>query len=498
MAKIAIIGGGIAGLAAGIYAQKTGFESIVYERHTIPGGLVCWWKRKGFLIDNCVHWLTGTRENTDIYKVWEDVGVLGNNIEVLRPASFMQVERNGQSLNLWRDLNRVRTDMLSLSPEDAPAIEEFIALCRTYNNVVLVADKPLEQQGLLGYAKLIWRMRKVGKVHRIYQYMSIPDYAQRFKHPLIRKFLTVYFPKFYNVSSLFYTFAAFCHDNADLPRGGSKGMVDHMQARYESLGGKLLTGYEANKVNIQQGHAYSVEFSNGETIEADYIVAACDLHYTMQHLLPEECIDRYMTEHFITAPQKYPTYSSIDLYFAVDHITETLPCAIVLDIQNLQINGTKISNAFMKHFNYEPDFAPEGKSILQVLITQYGEDYDYWNNLRQNDMQAYKAEKALIAQHIEECLADRFPELKGTMQLLDICTPATTYRFCKSYQGALMSFALTPDNEKQTHNGRVQGVSNMYLAGQWLQAPGGTPNAVVTGKFAIQRIIKDHKLKNNF
>ena len=41
--------------------------------------------------------------------------------------------------------------------------------------------------------------------------------------------------------------------------------------------------------------------------------------------------------------------------------------------------------------------------------------------------------------------------------------------------------------------GRRRGLRNVYLAGQWLQAPGGLPNAAVTGKFAIQRLLHDHK-----
>ena len=58
--KIIIIGGGIAGLTAGIYAQKHGFISEIYEKNPIAGGLCMSWKRKGFLIDGCIHWLTRT------------------------------------------------------------------------------------------------------------------------------------------------------------------------------------------------------------------------------------------------------------------------------------------------------------------------------------------------------------------------------------------------------------------------------------------------------
>lgn len=59
--KLAIIGGGVSGLTAGIYAQMSGMESTVYEQHSIAGGELTGWERQGCHIDNCVHWLVGLR-----------------------------------------------------------------------------------------------------------------------------------------------------------------------------------------------------------------------------------------------------------------------------------------------------------------------------------------------------------------------------------------------------------------------------------------------------
>ena len=99
----------------------------------------------------------------------------------------------------------------------------------------------------------------------------------------------------------------------------------------------------------------------------------------------------------------------------------------------------------------------------------------------------------MVAKTVQDALEQRFAELQGHITLLDVATPVTNTRYCNVYKGAFMSFALTSQNEKIYHRGRVQGVDNLYLAGQWLQAPGGLPNAVVTGKFAVQRMLKDHK-----
>lgn len=52
--SIVIIGAGIAGLAAGTYAQMNGYDSVIFEMHDKPGGLCTSWKRKGFTIDGCI------------------------------------------------------------------------------------------------------------------------------------------------------------------------------------------------------------------------------------------------------------------------------------------------------------------------------------------------------------------------------------------------------------------------------------------------------------
>jgi len=58
--KVIIIGGGVAGLSAGIYGQLNGYDTEILEMHTLPGGQCTAWKRKGYTFDYCIHWLVGT------------------------------------------------------------------------------------------------------------------------------------------------------------------------------------------------------------------------------------------------------------------------------------------------------------------------------------------------------------------------------------------------------------------------------------------------------
>ena len=53
MKKVVIIGGGIAGMTAGVLLQKAGFATEIYEKNALPGGQCTGWKREGYFIDNC-------------------------------------------------------------------------------------------------------------------------------------------------------------------------------------------------------------------------------------------------------------------------------------------------------------------------------------------------------------------------------------------------------------------------------------------------------------
>ena len=58
---IAIIGGGLAGLAAGVYAQRNGYRTHIFEHSSQPGGVAAWWRRGGYHIDGGIHFLMGHR-----------------------------------------------------------------------------------------------------------------------------------------------------------------------------------------------------------------------------------------------------------------------------------------------------------------------------------------------------------------------------------------------------------------------------------------------------
>ena len=107
MAKILIIGAGVAGLSAGIHARLHGHEAVICEKHFISGGNLTAWDRSGYHIDNCIHWLTGTNPVTKTYQMWEELGALGG-IEIFQGDSLFTCEYEGKRLSLFKDVEKMK------------------------------------------------------------------------------------------------------------------------------------------------------------------------------------------------------------------------------------------------------------------------------------------------------------------------------------------------------------------------------------------------------
>ncbi|MEG0152044.1 MAG: hypothetical protein RR324_03225 [Cellulosilyticaceae bacterium] len=113
MKKIVIVGAGIAGLSV-----------AVYKMHTIPGGECTGWTRKGYHVDNCIHWLMGTKPGSSLYEMWRNLDAI-NNVE-LYTAEAHEVHKVGDvEVHMYSDIERLRLHLKEISSEDTQRIDEY-------------------------------------------------------------------------------------------------------------------------------------------------------------------------------------------------------------------------------------------------------------------------------------------------------------------------------------------------------------------------------------
>lgn len=493
--KVIIIGGGVAGLSAGIYARKRGWDTVIYEKNASAGGECTSWKRQGYHIDNCVHWMTGTSAEKEVYETWCDCGVLGEGVEIIKNRSIFSVISGGKSMEISRDVEKFRSDLLAIAPEDAAEIDWMIMAIKRYKAFNMLGKKPFDIMTLREKAKFIWSMLPLASVHKKLSRVSVKDYSMRFKSQVIRDIITAYLPHKFNASSLFFVFGTFMSGNCDLPKGGSDAISQRMVDKYLSLGGVLKLKSPVGKIDFEGKYAKGVVLENGGYDTADYIICACDVSVTFRKLLSSEHVDDYFKFRFLDK-LRYPVYSSVNIYIGVDgELPSNMGDTMWFSTEPFVVGSREKDSFLIKNYASEPSFSPEGKNLLQVLVVQYENDFEVWRGLYNLNRDAYKAHKAEVAASVIERIEHQFPALKGRMNVVETVTPMSFYRWCGAYKGAYMSFILTPFAAKKVHNGHLRTLKNVYLSGQWLQAPGGLPNAVVTGRFAISRIAKAAGIK---
>ena len=124
--KILIIGGGIAGLCAGVYARKCGYQAEVLEMNTLPGGLAMSWRRGEYTFETCLHWLVGSKPGADLRDYWEELFDI-SALRFVDPEEVARIEtESGESLAIPTDPDRLEATLLARSPADAKAIRAFV------------------------------------------------------------------------------------------------------------------------------------------------------------------------------------------------------------------------------------------------------------------------------------------------------------------------------------------------------------------------------------
>lgn len=509
--KVVIVGAGLAGLSAGIYARQAGYDVEIYEKNLEAGGCCSAWKRGPYTIDNCIHWMTGTLKDSMQYKIWKNLGALSDDTKYIKRESFLSCEYQGQKITLWRDIERTKKEMLELSPEDEKEILRFI----DYTRLASTLQQPYEnftevRNAFNDFNSYVPRSKLLTSVFE-YVFKSSTDMAKQFKHPLLQKLFTDFMCKDYESYWLVLSYSIFVANNGDIPEGGSAGVVERMVKTFKDLGGKLYLGLPVSKIvlskqkftidkevfskravdyykvrKITARNAEGILLVDETFVEADYVICACDIFYTFGTLLKRKYAPASI-RRIKHGKCKSPIYSSFQTAFAVQG---EMPEVDQLTFSCRPVNVAKetYDRICVKNYRCYGDYiAPKGETVIQVSLVQYVQDYEYWHKLRQQPV-LYKKKKNEVAHEILARIEERFPEYRGKIKLIDCWTPYTYHRMNNCYYGAYMRFITTATNRNAFLPIDVKDLRNVFLASHWLRYPGGIPTASALGGVVVNRI----------
>jgi len=486
---VAIIGAGLSGLSAGIFARLNGYQAHIFEHANQAGGVSSTWKRRGYTIDGGIHFYMGYRPSTRDHALYKVLGVddMDQYIRLDKYSRFTDLA-SGFSLDVTSDLDRLAADAAALSPEDGRFFAELVKAARAFQGAEMITTlgKPPEMTGLLDKVGMLIRMAGRAKYFSGPWMRTAEQAATELKHPFLREVLEHIFQPQAPMVFLVMILGYLADGNLALRRDGSFGFTRGLEKRFKDLGGEISYKSTVEEILVKDGRAAGVRLKGGQEFAAGAVIATGDGYALLHDLLG----GRYSTPDLDKAHRDLPIFAPVVMAnYGVDRLPADEP-PLVMSKPARPAGAGWLSDVWrmLRLFNYSPGSAPEDRSMVQVMADS---TWEPWRKIRE-DQQAYRAEKEAVAEGFLDELEELKPGISKNAEVLDVSTPYTWWRYTLNRQGAYEGFAVTPQSFRTTIRRTLPGLSGLVMAGQWTIPGGGVVPSLLSGRHAVMLLCRAH------
>jgi phytoene dehydrogenase-like protein len=488
---VIIIGSGFAGLSAGIYARMNGYKATIFEMHDKPGGLCTSWKRKGYTIDGCIHWLVGSNPASAMNRSWQEVGI-SQGREFVNLDEFGRYQGDdGRTVIFYCDVVRLEQHLLEFSPRDAKSIREMMGGIRLALQMSALMDTPEEQRNEMAGLASLWFFLRHGLALRKWMNTSAEQFTAKIQDPVLREaLLEMWMPEF-SMFFMLFTFAYLHNHNAGYPIGGSLPMSHALEKRFMELGGEICFKTRVEKILVENGSAVGVRLADGSERRAGRVISAADGYTTIYKMLDgkykDESIDK-MYREWKTFPSLVYVGVGVRRSFAGE---PKMVSGISMPLKHPLDIGDQVVRRLPIHiYNQDPTLAPKGGTSLVVMLPSR---YEYWKELSA-DRAAYDEKKDQVARGVVTALEEYYPGIGADVEMVDVATPLTFERYTGNWKGSFEGWLITPENSfsvMKPMSQKLPGLANFFLCGQWVEPGGGLPTGVMSARRLFQAICKE-------
>ena len=478
--KVVIAGGGIAGLALSIDLLLKGYKVTLLEKNSEVGGLCSGYFVNGHYIDACLHWLMGTKENSLLFNIWKKIGAFAPNQKFISLPTLGSFEYQGHTVTFYRDIEETREELTKLSPVDKKAIDKFIDSVKEMGTLM----SKVQKYKALYDNKNRKRIRNYSHIIRCTKY-SREDYAKRFKHPAIRFAIKNCQTGYNNMFFFLDLYAIFISGNADIPVGGAYYMVQRIKERFLQLGGELRLNTEVKEI-AAKSNAISAFLTNNGVFAGDYFVSCLDPKYTLKNLLNNQ-YKVYQLAYIDRNIEKQTISSCYCLYFTVEGDISKIDVPTGLHIKPIKVGKNKTNFMLVRPYHFDKCFIKDNKTVVSIYIDQDQNDFKFYKSLSEEE---YQKEVKRINKELIDAFIIRYPEYENKIEVLSYFSPIELNQRTYTSYGSIQSYSFTDKGIFYMYNGKVRGLNNFYLCGQWNRAIGGTPTAILSAMSVSKRFKK--------
>ena len=151
-------------------------------------------------------------------------------------------------------------------------------------------------------------------------------------------------------------------------------------------------------------------------------------------------------------------------------------------VEPIHVAGRDRHHLLVRVYNHSDSFSPPGSTVVQVMLET---PWAFWHDLHSEDRERYRAEKEDLALRVLERLEPHIPGISGRVEVTDVATPVTYWRYTGSREGSYMGWSFDASSIRVWFPRKLPGLEGFYMAGQWSMPLGGFMSAVFSGRHAV-------------
>ena len=478
--KVAIIGCGITGMSAGITLQKAGIDTVIYEKEDNPGGVIAVYK-KGILINNALEFVCGTAQNTFANDLWQSLGMFKKSPEY--KDCFTKFAWNDRSVGIYKDFDKTVNEMITISPQDKKRLLGLGKAVRRFQKIELPLITKASDNVFGRLFRLFLNCFTVIPDVLRYGLINFRQYSKKIKSRELRTFFSDVLNSKRSVLQYIVLWSLFSAGDFGTPDNNQKEMTETLYDSYISAGGEVKFKSHLNNVVIEDGKIRALNFDGNTVRNFDYVIFSNDI-------LSVNTIMNNSNKKFSTLErtiEKERVTSSCVLYFSLN-------CADVCnmaDSLSIPCDPFKVGIRYLDRFSVriQRNSGAEN-SAISVTLYQNEKDYLEWKRIRDVSREQYMQEKSRVALSIASSIEERFPDVRGKLQLCEMVTPLTYSRYAGVNYGGWMPESWNPLVYLRFGRGRMPDIKNASMAGQKVLPIGGTTMCAFSGVKLAEKLIK--------